>query len=74
MAKGDTMMCPKCARPMEEGGECEPCADDREDHADLRTQFALALAANGGHGAITLYNLADALAREDARRRAEDAK
>lgn len=55
-----------------------------ERHADLRTRFAVALAANGdmartardacprcGH-ATSLYDLADALAREDARRREAD--
>lgn len=56
--------------------------EDREAHADLRTRFAVALApavrsfvgiANG-EKADALYDMADTLASEDARRRAEDAK
>lgn len=56
----------------------------RRDHADLRTRFAVALAANGGMArtardacprcghATSLYDRADELAREDARRREAD--
>ena len=58
----------------------------RKDHADLRTRYALALSAgllvNRGSSsadehvvfAKMVYGLADALADEDARRRAMDRK
>lgn len=44
-----------------------------ERHADLRTRFALALASSPrAIDGVALYDLADALAREDARRREAD--
>ena len=44
-----------------------------ERHADLRTRFAVALASSPrSRGVLALYDLADALATEDARRREAD--
>lgn len=44
-----------------------------ESHADLRTRFALALASSPrAIDGVALYDLADALAAEDARRREAD--
>ena len=81
---GDRDICDSCAESRATAKERAEEAVARWGHADLRTRFAVALAANGdmartardacprcGH-ATSLYDLADALATEDARRREAD--